>query len=390
MQFDELIDRYGTRCSKWDDMEAKYGVSPQDGIAMWVADMDFRPPDCVQNVVRQMAEHGIFGYHGNERAYVDAIVWWMQNRHNWAIDPSWIFTTHGLVNGTAICVDTFTKPGDGVVLFTPIYHSFFRILQTSDRDVIECPLALENGRYSLDFDRYDAMMRGHEKMLILSSPHNPGGRVWTPDELRAIGDFARRHDLIIVSDEIHHDLVYPGQKHTVFPLADDSVMDRLIVMSATTKTFNIAGSHVGSVIIPDSALRAKFKKRMAALGMSPNYFGLRMAEAAYSAEGAAWVDGLMAYLEGNHQLFDRAINALTGIKSMPLEATYLAWVDFSGTGMQPDEIKRRVQQEAQVAANHGETFGQGGEAFLRFNFATPRERVEIAIERLSQAFADLQ
>lgn len=390
MQFDELIDRYGTRCSKWDDMEAKYGVSPQEGIAMWVADMDFRPPDCVQNVVRQMAEHGIFGYHGNERAYVDAIVWWMQNRHNWAIDPSWIFTTHGLVNGTAICMDTFTKPGDGVVLFTPIYHSFFRILKASDRDVIECPLALENGRYSLDFDRYDAMMRGHEKMLILSSPHNPGGRVWTSDELRAIGDFARGHDLIIVSDEIHHDLVYPSQKHTVFPLADDSVMDRLIIMSATTKTFNIAGSHVGNVIIPDSALRAKFKKRMAALGMSPNYFGLRMAEAAYSAEGAAWVDELMAYLEGNRQLFDRAINALPGINSMPLEATYLAWVDFSGTGMQPDEIKRRVQQEAQVAANHGETFGQGGEAFLRFNFAMPRSQVQTAVDRLSQAFGDLQ
>ena len=390
MQFDEVINRYGTRSSKWDDMEAKYGVSAKDGISMWVADMDFRPPDCVQNVVRQMAEHGIFGYHGNDSAYVNSISWWMQNRHNWSIDPSWIFTTHGLVNGTAICVDTFTEPGDGVVLFTPIYHSFFRVLSASDRPVIQCPLAVENGRYTLDFDRYDAMMTGGEKMLILSSPHNPGGRVWTPDELRAIGDFARRHDLIIVSDEIHHDLVYPGAQHTVFPLADDSVSERLIVMSATTKTFNIAGSHVGNVIIPDSTLRAKFKTRMAALGMSPNYFGLRMAAAAYSPEGAEWVDGLMAYLEGNRLLFDRAVNALPGIKSTPLEATYLAWVDFSGTGMRPDEVKRRVQQEAQVAANHGETFGQGGEAFLRFNFAMPRSQVQTAVDRLSQAFGDLQ
>jgi cysteine-S-conjugate beta-lyase len=289
-----------------------------------------------------------------------------------------------------MCVDTWTKPGDGVVLFTPVYHAFARVIRAAGREVVEFPMPVENGRYGLDLESWDTRMTGRERMLILCSPHNPGGRVWTAEELRGVADFAKRHDLILVSDEIHHDLVLPGHRHIPMTLAAPDITDRLVMMTATTKTFNIAGSHVGNVIIPDPSLRAAFAARMAAMGISPNSFGIVMATAAYSPEGAAWVDRLVAYLEGNRRVFDDGVNGIPGLRSMPLEATYLSWVDFSGTGMAPEEFTRRVEHDARIAANHGASFGTGGESFLRFNIATPRRRVEDAVARLRAAFADLQ
>ncbi|TNF63320.1 MAG: pyridoxal phosphate-dependent aminotransferase [Rhodobacteraceae bacterium] len=390
MSFDEIIDRRGSHCVKWDMMEQLYGVPREDGIAMWVADMDFRPPQVIQDALRGLIDHGIYGYFGDDRDYLAAIGWWMKTRHGWEVDPSWIFTTHGLVNGTAMCVETFSRPGDGVVLMTPVYHAFAKVIRANGREVVECPLVNTAGRYELDIAAWDARMKGHESMFILCSPHNPGGRVWTRDELQAIADFCKRHDLILVSDEIHHDLVMPGHRHIPMALVDPSIADRLIMMTATTKTFNIAGSHSGNVIIPDPDLRAKFQSRMMALGLSPNSFGLFMATAAYSPEGAAWVDDLVSYLDGNRRLFDAGVNAIPGLKSMNLEATYLAWVDFAGTGMEMDEFTRRVEKEARIAVNHGPTFGAGGESFLRFNIATPRARVQEAVERLARAFGDLQ
>ena len=390
MNFDEIIDRTGTHSSKWDMMEPLYGVSPKDGLSMWVADMDFRPPGCVQQAVEAMAAHGIYGYFGDDRAYLGAICWWMRERHGWQVEPKWVFTVHGLVNGTGLCVDAFTAPGDGVVLMTPVYHAFARVIKAAGRRVVECPLANEDGRYSLDIAAWDAMMTGAERMLILCSPHNPGGRVWRADELRAIADFAKRHDLVLVSDEIHHDLVFPGAQHRVMATAAPDIADRLVTMTATTKTFNIAGAHTGNVIVPHPDLRARIALRMNALGISPNSFGMHMARAAYSPEGAAWVDGLMAYLDGNRRLFDAGIGAVPGVRSMPLEATYLAWVDFSGTGMAPTEFRARIEKGARIATNHGDSFGSGGESWLRFNLAAPRAMVAEAVERVQAAFADLQ
>ena len=389
MSFDEIINRFGSHSVKWDMMEKLYDVPQQDGIAMWVADMDFRAPQCIQDAVAKLHEHGIYGYYGDDRSYRAAICWWMQNRHGWTVDPEAIFTTHGLVNGTAMCVETFTQPGDGVILMTPVYHAFAKVIRANGRRVVECELTNGNGRYEMDFEAWDAQLDGSEKMVILCSPHNPGGRVWTREELEGVAAFAKRHDLILVSDEIHHDLVFPGTTHTAMSLID-GIEDRLIMMTATTKTFNIAGSHAGNVIISDPAMRQKFASRMMGLGLSPNAFGLHMAEAAYSPEGAAWVDKLVSYLDGNRKLFDDAINTIPGLKSMPLEATYLAWVDFSGTGMNREEFTKRVQQEAKIAVNHGPTFGSGGEEFLRFNIATPRALVQQAVERMHTAFADLQ
>lgn len=389
MTFDTAPDRRNTHCVKWDGMEKTYGVSPDEGIAMWVADMEFRAPDCVQQAVQKMHDHGVYGYFGDDSAYLRAIQWWMDTRHGWQIDPSWIFTTHGLVNGTAMCVDAFTKPGDGIVLFTPVYHAFARVIKAAERQVVECELVNNAGHYEMDFTAYDAQMTGNERMLILCSPHNPGGRVWTRAELQAVAAFAKRHDLILVSDEIHHDLTMPG--HTHIPMANiNGITDRLVMMTATTKTFNIAGSHAGNVIIADPDLRARFGARMAALGISPNSFGLHMATAAYSPEGAAWVDDLRAYLDENRLIFDAGVNAIPGVASMPLESTYLAWVDFTNTGMSREEFTRRVEQVAKIAANHGPTFGKGGNSFLRFNLGAPRSQIEDAVRRLQQAFSDLQ
>ncbi len=388
--FDEIIERRGSHCSKWDMMERTFGVPADGGIAMWVADMDFRPPPCVAAAVQRMVDHGVFGYFGNDGPYLAAVCWWMQNRHGWTVAPEAVLTTHGLVNAVGVGVDAYTAPGDAVVLFTPVYHAFARIIKAAGRTVRELPLTNANGRLQMDFSRYDALMTGAERLVILCSPHNPGGRVWTAAELRQVADFCARHDLILISDEIHHDLVFPGHKHVPMPLAARGCLDRLVMMTATTKTFNIAGAHTGNVIIPDPALRRRFADRMQALGLSPNSFGLHMATAAYSPEGAAWVDDLMRYLDGNRQLFDAAMNAIPGVRSMKLEATYLAWVDFADTGMDPAEFTHRVEQQARIAVNRGAPFGTGGESFLRFNLATPRAVVAEAAARLQQAFADLQ
>ena len=389
MSFDDIIDRRGSHCVKWDMMEEIYGVPTDTGLAMWVADTDFRPPQCVLDAVQGQVDHGVMGYFGDDSKYKEAINWWMETRHNWKVDPSWIFTTHGLVNGTAMCVDAFTSAGDGVVLFTPVYHAFAKVINAAGRKVVECELTNNNGRFEMDFEAYDAQMTGSEKMVILCSPHNPGGRVWSKAELQGVADFTKRHDLILVSDEIHHDLVMPGSAH--IPMSHiDGITDRLVMMTATTKTFNIAGSHSGNVIIEDPDLRAKFAARMAAMGLSANSFGLFMATAAYSPEGATWVDGLVEYLDGNREIFDAGVNAIPGLASMNLEATYLSWVDFDGTGMSREDFTKRVEKDAQIAVNHGPTFGTGGDTFLRFNIATPRSRVQEAVDRLAKAFNDLQ
>ena len=390
MNFDTVINRRGTNSSKWDKMEVLYGVSNTTGISMWVADMDFNPPSCIQKAVKSYTDHGVYGYYGDDSAYREAICWWQKNRHGWSIESDWIFSSHGLVNGTALCIDAFTKQDEGVVLFTPIYHSFFKILKASNRPVTQCPLQQKNGRYRLDLGLYDSLMTGKEKLLIWCSPHNPSGRVWQHDELREIVDFAKRHDLIIISDEIHQDIVLPGYKHTPLALIDSEIEDRLIMMNAPTKTFNIAGSHNGNVIIPDPGLRAIFQNKMLALGISPNSFGVIMTQAGYCPEGAAWVDSLILYLDENRRLFEEAMNSIPGIYAMPLEATYLSWVDFTETGLPRNEIFKRIYSEAQIAANDGDTFGIGGTKHLRFNLATQRRNIHEAIGRLTKSFSDLQ
>jgi len=388
-QFDEIIERRGTNSSKWDNMEKLYGVDPQDGLAMWVADTEFKPPQALTDTVHEMLEHGLFGYYSDDGSYDAAIAGWMKRRHNWDIDPSHIMTTIGIVNAVSVAIHSFTEPGDGIVIFTPVYHSFARVTKALDRRVVECVLKNEDGRYVYDWDAYDAQMDGSAKMAILCSPHNPGGRVWTEQDLKELGAFCKRHDLLLVSDEIHQDLAFAGHKHLPTELACPEITDRLITMIAPSKTFNLGGLHTGNVIIRDDKLRATYKQNLSALAIGLNTFNIKITEAVYT-HGDAYADELVGYIAANAKLFDDGINAIPGLKSMALEGTYLAWVDFTDTGMTPAEFTDRVQSKAKIAVNHGHTFGSGGENFLRFNIAMPRAQIENAVLRMQDAFADLQ
>ncbi len=387
--FDRIIDRRNTNCTKWDNMEKLYGVSPSGGISMWVADMDFASPPAVNQTLHNMADHGVHGYFGNDAPYLQSIRHWMASRHGWEIQTDWISTVHGLVSGIGLALQAFTRQRDAVIVFSPVYHAFHRVVKANKRKLVQSHLVEEDGRYRMDLDALANNLTGKERVVILCSPHNPGGRVWSREELRALADFCKDHDLILFSDEVHHDLIYPGHTHHVMHSVARDIEDRLVMFTAASKTFGLAGALTGNVIIPDAALRTKFEQVARASGTHADRLGAMLTTAAY-AHGSEWLDALIPYLDRNRQIFDDAVNALPGIRSMPLEATFLSWVDFSGTGMTPAEFTARVQDTARIAANHGDTFGEGGETFLRFNIATRRAIVEDAAERLAEAFADLQ
>lgn len=390
MTFDRLIDRRGTHSNKWDQMEHLFGVSPEDGLAMWTADSDYPTAPCVIDAARRLVDRGIFGYSYAFPAYFDAIIWWMQTRHGWAVDPDWILTTQGLGNAVALSIDVWTEPGDHVVIFSPVYHEFALKIGKAGRQVRECPLVRDGETYALDLGDAQSRLDGSETMLIWCSPQNPSGRIWTAEELRAVADFAARNSLILISDEIHHDLVYPGHCFTPMDVACPEIRPRLAVLTAPSKTFNIAGNRTGNMIIPDPDLRAQMQQRLASLDYKPGMFGYEMIAASYSPDGAEWVDAQMVHLDGNRQLLDAALNAIPGVQSMPLQSTFLAWVDFAGTGMTPGEVAARIRDDARIAVSPGPDFGTGGEMFQRINFAAPRARVIEAAARLQAAFSDLQ
>ena len=390
MSFNTPIDRRGTNSTKWDLMERLYGVSPDDGLAMWTADSDYQTAPCVIAAVKAAAAHGVFGYSIEDDAYLSAIQWWMQTRHNWSIEKDWILTTQGLGNGIALCLDVWTDPGDAAVIFTPVYHEFALKIEKAGRVVTECPLMREGETYALDLDDAQARLTGKEKILIWCSPQNPSGRVWTADELRAVSAFARRNGLLLVSDEIHHDLVFAGNTFVPIAIAAPEDADNTIYLTAASKTFNIAGQRTGNMIIADPDLRSAMRKRLSTLDYKPSSLGVTMITAAYSPEGARWADAQVTHLKTNCEIFNAGINAIPGLWSMPLQSTFLAWVDFSATGMSHDEVASRIQDTAKIAASHGPTFGKGGETFMRFNLATQRATVEDAVRRMQDAFADLQ
>ncbi|MBV2358905.1 PatB family C-S lyase [Thalassococcus sp. CAU 1522] len=389
-RFDEEIDRRGTHSSKWDTLESGFGITAEDGLAMWTADSDYPTAPCVLDAVRRQLDHGLFGYFTDDGPYRAAIRWWMDARHGWRIEPDWILTAQGLGNAIALCLDVWTAPGDRVVIFPPVYHEFAAKVRKAGREAVECPLRRDGDRYELDLDDAQSRLTGRETMLIWCSPQNPSGRIWSADELRAVADFATRNGLILVSDEIHHDFIYPGGTFVPMHVAAPQATDRMVVLTAASKTFNIAGMKTGNLIIPDPGLRAAMAQRLRSIDYSANLLGYKMVTAAYSPEGAAWVDAQIAHLLGNIASFDAAVNAIPGVRSLPLASTYLAWVDFSGTGMTDDEIAARVRDGARIAASPGPGFGTGGARFLRFNLATNRSRVDEAGRRLQAAFADLQ
>lgn len=390
MSFDTFIERRGSHAAKWDKLTAFSGVSPDTGLAMWVADSDYASAPCVIEALRSYAEHAIYGYGFDDDGYRAAICDWQARRHGWQMEPDWISTTQGLGHAIAMIFDTFSEIGDGVCYFTPVYHEFRQKTLRAERRPVELPMALVDGRYQLDFDAAQAAIDPGVKILLFCSPQNPSGRVWTAEEQRQVAEFAKTHNLILVSDEIHADLTYAPAKHVPMDMAAPQYRDRTITITAASKTFNIPGLRTGQAIIPDQALRAAFQRRITMTEYAPGTPGVVATIAAYSDAGAAWADAQLAYLTENRRVFDEGINAIPGVWSMPLEATFLAWVDFSGTGMESDEVVRRIRDDAKIGVSLGPSFGTGGESFHRFNLAMPRAQIEDAVSRMQKAFADLQ
>ena len=389
MQFDKIHNRIGTNSEKWDSVKSLYGLSPDKAIPMWVADMDFQAPESVTNTIRDMAERGIYGYAREDDNYRQAICGWMERRHKWKVQPNSLFSVHGIVNAIAIAIQAYTKPRDSIIIFSPVYHAISRVVKASGRRLIESPLVKgPTGKYTIDLEATSNRLDGNETMLILCSPHNPGGRVWRQEELEQVALFAERHNLMIISDEIHHDLVYSDFTHIPFEKAVPSAQPFLVTLTSTTKTFNIAGMHTGNVIISDEKLRAKFKKVLLELAISPSSFGIEMTTAAYNG-GEEWLERLLVYLNQNKTMFDSTINKIKGLESMPLEATYLCWVDYRALNMTLSEYKKKIESETQIAASYGETFGMGGDGHLRFNIAMPKKILDSALNRLKNAFLNV-
>jgi len=386
--FDEKIELKDTHSMKWDGMES-CGVEAPDGLAMWVADMDFRPPQAVTDVLQAEIDRGVLGYYGKDQSLRASICNWMKTRHNWAVEPDWISFSHGVVAGLGIVFEALTKPGDGIIIFTPVYHAFARKIEAKGRRVVESELNLVDGRYEMDLEALGGQLDGSEKMVIFCTPHNPGGRLWDASEINALADFCKARDLILVSDEIHMDLVFAGSKHLPTAIAAPHSKDLLVTLSAASKGFNIAGAETSFIIVEDQKLRAKIMAAQASFGGSPNRFGMLMMEAAFT-DGHDWSDDVCAYLAENFRIFRDGVTAIPGLTVMDMDSTYLAWVDFSGTGMTREEFTNRVAKDARIAVNKGPVFGTGGETFLRFNIATRRALVTEAVERLEAAFSDLQ
>ena len=388
--FDRPIPRIGTHSAKWDALPARFGVQPEGALPMWVADMEFAAPPAVNKALQDAIDLGVHGYYGDPASYHAAIQGWMKRRHGWAVETGWILTTAGIVNGVNLALQAFCKPGDGVILQQPIYHPFAPSIRNNGCQVVGNLLSYEDGRYAMDLDALAGQVDAKTRMLILCSPHNPCGRVWTRAELTAIAEFCLERDILIVSDEIHHDLVFDGP-HTVLATLSPEIAARTITFTSASKTFNLAGGHTGNAIISNPELRRAYQRQLEKCGMNMgNRFGYFMTEAAYD-ESEDWLEALLVYLRGNRDFIASTVaENLPGVTAPKLDATYLSWLDFSGTGMEAAEIERRFKEDAKVICNTGPSFGPGGAGFMRLNFACPRAMVEDAMGRIVGAFSDLQ
>ena len=389
--FDRVIDRRGTHAAKWDAMAKVSGITAADAIPMWVADMDFAAPPGVTEVLSRDVARGVHGYYADTGSWAEALAEWMSRRHGLSIDPAWVSPTPGVVSGLGLILQAVSEPGDEVVVFPPAYHAFRKIILANERRILDAQLVLRQGRYYMDLDALRGRLTPRTRVVFFCSPHNPGGTVWTAEEIRALAAFCAEHDLLLVSDEIHCDLLLGGAKHTPTISVAPEISDRLITCVAATKTFNLAGAHVGACFTSNPALKRKLDARIAASGIgSYNGFGMIATEAAWRT-GDAWLDALLPYLTGNRDLLATRIEAAApGARAMQLDATYLAWVDFAGTGLSAEDVAGRVSGRARIFASPGEQFGPGGETWLRFNFATPRPILNEALDRLDDAFRELR
>lgn len=385
--FDEIIDRSNTASVKYDLRQQVFGDAAV--LPMWVADMDFRTPDFIMNAIRKRAEHEILGYSIRTEAWFNALIAWLKRRHNWEVKQEWITYTPGIVPAINMSVVAFSNPGGRVIVQPPVYFPFFDAVKNHGRNLVYNPLIMENGRYRMDYDGLEKLCKEGAAMILLSNPHNPAGNAWTPEELGRLADICLKYGVIIASDEIHSDLVNRGYKHTVMASLSPEVAASTITMIAPSKTFNLAGMATSSVIISNPELKKKFDAVLEGwhVGMG-NLFGNVASEAAYN-HGEEWLEQLLDYIDGNiSALMDFAEKHLPQVRVIRPEATYMAWLDFSKTGMDSAELKEFVIKKAGLGLNEGIQFGPGGEGYMRMNLACPRSVVMKALLQLKAAFGE--
>jgi cystathionine beta-lyase len=392
--FDREIDRKGTNSVKWEFIKRGGGLlhreesdAPSSGtrlLPMWVADMDFPCPEPVVEALVARAQHRLFGYTAPTDSYYDAIVKWMKKRHGWEIEPEWICTTPGVVPALNMLVKTYISPGDKVLIQTPVYYPFTKAVENSDGVLITNPLIYENGRYCMDFADLEEKTKDPQvKMAILCSPHNPVGRVWTRDELLRFGEICLKNNVLVVSDEIHGDLILEGYVFTPFAGISEAFTQSSITCTAPSKTFNLAGLKTSNITIADEHLRARFKKTLERTSLGGvGAFGVVALEAAYN-HGEEWLSQVLDYIMGNLRYLEKYIaEHLPQIKVVPLEGTYLAWLDCRSLGLGKKELERMMLEEARVYLDEGYIFGIEGEGFERVNLACPRSVLVEALERI--------
>lgn len=381
-QFDEIIDRTNTDSSKFYlHPESKY----EQILPMWIADMDFETAPAVKKAIMDRATHGIYGYTLNRSDYYAAVCHWMKERHGMELDSKWITTTPGVVAALKNACASLVKPGDTVLIQPPVYHFFHEAANANGCRVVTNPLVLDNGVYHIDFDDFEQkIIENNVKMFILCNPHNPTGNVWTRDELYRMGMICKKHNVIVVADEIHNDFVFHHAKHTPFLSVDPSFQDFTIYCTAPSKTFNLAGIKSSNIIIPNEGLRKTFDAAKNAHGLGgSNVFAGKAVIAAYT-EGAAWVDELVDYIEGNFKEMDTYLMAnLPMLHLINHDSLYLAWVDCREWGLTEEELKTFFYHDCGIVPSLGSEFGEGGNGFVRFNLACPRSIVKEALSRIS-------
>lgn len=384
--FDTVTDRKNTNAIKYD--LAKKRGKPEDAVSLWVADMDFPTAPCIQKAVAEKAAHGIWGYSRPDNRYYDALKKWYKERHNFEVQNEWVVNTPGVCFALATAVKAFTNEGESVLIQKPVYYPFFNIINSLQRKVVNSSLILKNNHYEIDFDDFERkIVQENVKMFILCSPHNPGGRVWTKQELQKISEICLAHNVLVVSDEIHSDITFGSNVHTVYGSLSEQALKNSIICTAPSKSFNLAGLQFSNIFIADEKLRKAFSKELDKTGYDePSVFGIVAATAAYS-EGADWFDSVKSYIWKNILFAKKYIEEnAPQIKVLVPEGTYLLWLDFSKTGLSDSEINDRVLNKAKVWLDSGSMFGKEGEKFQRINCATPRIILEDALKRICSQF----
>lgn len=385
--FNSCPSRYGTNSTKWDGMAGGFGAECK--YPLWIADMDFVSPPEVVKALQERVAHGVFGYSITPDSYLEAIVEWEKTRHNFAIEKDWILFSPGVVPGVYWSVNLFTQPGDKVMVLTPVYNPFFAAIKNQGRTLVECPLQRdERGHYGVDLDLFARTIRENDvKVFILCSPHNPVGRVWTRAEIDSMVDICVENGVLIVSDEIHQDIVFEGYEHLPTASTSQKALENTITITAATKTFNLAGLQNSILIVPDKVRREKIQKYASEQLdiMGGNLLGYVAVEAAYR-HGGQWLDELIAVIEQNYRLLCDYIAKMPKLNVTPMEATYLAWVDMNGLGLDDDELDAFLKKECLIAANMGRVYGPNGKGFVRFNIGCQRDMLTEALESLLAAY----